>query len=197
MRTIGLTLAWVVGIVYATIPSFWLAIHPFAEKWRSRRGKVYPLMGGIWLAMILVIAGLTCPWRLERFYESAWSSVAGAVFFAFGILTYRQIGRDFGGDKLMGRAEIHPEKYEQRLVTSGMHAKMRHPIYLAHLWMLTAWTVGSGLKVLFVLWVFAIVTGVLMIRVEDKELEARFGDEFREYKKRVRAIGLFNSTSKA
>jgi protein-S-isoprenylcysteine O-methyltransferase Ste14 len=190
MRNVGLTVAWIAGIVYASIPSFWLAIHPFAEKWRSRRGKVYPIIVGIWFALILALGAATWNWRLETLYSSPWSLVVAAGLFGLGIFTYRRIGHDFGGDRLIGRSEVQPEEYEQRLITTGMHAKMRHPIYLAHLWMLTAWTAGSGLIVLFALWAFAIVTGVFMIRAEDAELEKRFGDEFREYRKRVGAIGF-------
>jgi protein-S-isoprenylcysteine O-methyltransferase Ste14 len=190
MRIVALTVAWIMGIVYASIPSFWLAIHPFAERWRNRKGRVYGIFGGIWLAIITALAALTWRWRTETLYETRWSIAVAAALFVFGIFMYRRIGRDFGSDKLMGRSEVYPEKYEQRLVTTGMHAQMRHPIYLAHLSMLTAWTVGSGLVVLYWLWLFAVLTGVMMIRTEDAELEKRFGDEFREYKKRVRAVGI-------
>ncbi|MCU1308135.1 MAG: putative protein-S-isoprenylcysteine methyltransferase-like protein [Acidobacteriaceae bacterium] len=190
MRNVGLTIAWIAGIVYASIPSFWLAIHPFAERWRSRKGKVYPIIGGVWLALIVVIGAATWRRREVTLYSTPWSLVVAAMLFGAGIYTYRSIGSDFGGDRLIGRSEVQPEQYEQRLITTGMHSRMRHPIYLAHLCMLTAWTVGSGLLVLFALWCFAIVTGVFMIRTEDAELEKRFGEEFREYRKRVPVIGL-------
>jgi protein-S-isoprenylcysteine O-methyltransferase Ste14 len=32
------------------------------------------------------------------------------------------------------------------------------------------------------------VTGAVMIRLEDKELEQRFGDEYREYRRKVPAL---------
>jgi protein-S-isoprenylcysteine O-methyltransferase Ste14 len=35
---------------------------------------------------------------------------------------------------------------------------------------------------------FAIVTGAVMIAAEERELEARFGKAYREYKKQVPAI---------
>jgi protein-S-isoprenylcysteine O-methyltransferase Ste14 len=54
--------------------------------------------------------------------------------------------------------------------------------------MLTAWTLLGGTTALFVLWVFAVVTGFFMVRTEDAELEARFGDEYRAYKRRVPAV---------
>ena len=39
-----------------------------------------------------------------------------------------------------------------------------------------------------VLIVFAAATGVIMIRLEDKELEQRFGEEYRRYRNHVPAL---------
>jgi protein-S-isoprenylcysteine O-methyltransferase Ste14 len=50
------------------------------------------------------------------------------------------------------------------------------------------WCIGSGLVVCYALTVIAIVTGAIMIRAEDKELEERFGAAFREYKSAVPAV---------
>jgi protein-S-isoprenylcysteine O-methyltransferase Ste14 len=36
--------------------------------------------------------------------------------------------------------------------------------------------------------VFAIITGAIMIRLEDAELEKRFGEEYSQYRKRVPAL---------
>jgi protein-S-isoprenylcysteine O-methyltransferase Ste14 len=185
-----LTLAWIVGIIYATIPAYWLAVHPFAQKWAARKGKVYPLLGIFWLIVIILVAASTAPWRYQTLYATPWSLLPGGILVALDVYLLRKIGRDFGRDRLIGKNEIQPAHHEQRLVTTGMHARMRHPIYLAHLIMLTGLTVASGLKVMFGLLAFAIVTGALMVRAEDAELERRFGDEYREYKKRVPAIGI-------
>ncbi len=183
-----LTFAWIIAIIIATIPLFWLVIHPFAERWRGATPKLgaRPLLGGTWLLLILATALLTAPWCAERLYATPWSWLAGAVLFFVGASMYSRIGH-FGLDNLIGRTELEPQ-LEQRLVTTGMHARVRHPIYLAHLLMLTAWTVGSGLTVAFALWAMAIITGCFMIRSEDAELERRFGDEFREYRRRVPAV---------
>ena len=51
-----------------------------------------------------------------------------------------------------------------------------------------AWSVGTGLVVCWLLTAFAIVTGAVMIRMEDAELEKRFGNEFLRYRHRVHAV---------
>lgn len=65
---------------------------------------------------------------------------------------------------------------------------MRHPVYLAHLCEMIAWSLGTGVAVCWGLTAFAIATGAVMIRMEDAELEKRFGAEFVEYRKRVPAV---------
>jgi protein-S-isoprenylcysteine O-methyltransferase Ste14 len=77
---------------------------------------------------------------------------------------------------------------EQRLVISGIRARVRHPIYLGHLCEMLAWSLGTGLAVCYGLTAFALVTGAIMIRLEEKELERRFGDQYRQYKGNTRAI---------
>jgi protein-S-isoprenylcysteine O-methyltransferase Ste14 len=51
-----------------------------------------------------------------------------------------------------------------------------------------AWTVGTGLVVCGLLTAFAMVTGAVMIRMEDAELEKRFGEEYAAYRERVPAV---------
>lgn len=179
--------AWLAAIVYSTIPAYWLAVHPFAAFWRNRKGKIYLFLGLIWLALWISAGLVTARYRHDRLWP-AWSWLGWAIFFGFGIVSYRRIGHGFGRANLLGQAEVRPQEHEQKLVTTGMHARVRHPIYLAHLLMLTAWTVGAGTIAVLALWIFAILTGIFLIRSEDRELEGRFGDGYREYKKRVPAI---------
>ncbi len=84
--------------------------------------------------------------------------------------------------------EVIPGHREQRLVTSGIRARVRHPVYLAHLCEMLAWSFGTGLAVCWGMTAFAVVTGAAMIRMEDAELEKRFGEEYREYRRSVPAV---------
>jgi protein-S-isoprenylcysteine O-methyltransferase Ste14 len=65
---------------------------------------------------------------------------------------------------------------------------MRHPVYLAHLCEMLAWSIGTGLVVCFGLTALAVILGSIMIRSEDAELEQRFGDSFRAYRDAVPAL---------
>jgi protein-S-isoprenylcysteine O-methyltransferase Ste14 len=74
------------------------------------------------------------------------------------------------------------------LATNGIRARIRHPVYLGHLCEMFGWSIGTGLAVSWALTAFAIVTGAIMIRMEERELEIRFGEQYRKYRSSVPAF---------
>jgi protein-S-isoprenylcysteine O-methyltransferase Ste14 len=180
--------AWLVCVVYSTIPAFWLAIHPYAEFWRSRSRSPYRVLLPLWLLMWIAVGLITAHWREVELYSVRWTWIPAAVLFVVGVLIYRHAGRSFSGRQLGGVPELHPGHGEQQLATKGIRAHVRHPVYLGHLCEMLAWSIGSGLAVCYGLTVFAMVTGAVMIRMEDAELEKRFGEAYRRYRASVPAI---------
>ncbi|HZQ90494.1 MAG TPA: isoprenylcysteine carboxylmethyltransferase family protein [Terriglobales bacterium] len=183
MLRVLLHIAWLLGAVYATIPGFWLAAHPFAERWRTRRAP-YRVLAPLWALMISATLAATGPWREVLLYESPFSLLGGGVLLAAAIFVYRRARQGFTQEMLIGRTELEQGR-EQKLVTGGVRDVVRHPVYLAHLLVLMALTAAAGTIALFAMLAFAIATGILLIRAEDAELERRFGDEFRAWKRRV------------
>jgi protein-S-isoprenylcysteine O-methyltransferase Ste14 len=110
-----------------------------------------------------------------------------AALFAAGVTIYTLAGAGFSAQQLGGLPEVLPGRQVQQLVTSGIRARVRHPIYLAHLLEMLAWSVGAGLLICYVLTGFAVLIGAVMIRLEDKELEERFGERYRQYRRKVPA----------
>jgi protein-S-isoprenylcysteine O-methyltransferase Ste14 len=185
MEAMLLLIPWMVSVLYSSIPLFWFAIHPFAASWRKMDRSPYLFLLPIWSVIISTVMCATWPWHSARLYSSPWMWAPAALLLAVGLRTYTGI-RGFGGHRLSGEAELRPHEYTQELVTSGLHARMRHPIYAAHLLNFAGWTVGSGLVVCFLLLaVSALVTFPMMVWLEEHELEKRFGQSFREYKTRV------------
>ena len=184
MRTIG----WIACVIYATIPSFWLLIHPRVEYWRSRPRSPYRILLPTWIAMWVVLAAVTAHWRNLTAYHGWWCWIPASVFFGVGLTFYKLSGAAFSPAQLGGLPEVLPGHREQHLVTTGIRAHVRHPVYLAHLCEMVAWSIGTGLGVCWVLTAFAIVTGAVMITLEDKELEKRFGEEYRRYRLSVPAL---------
>jgi len=188
MREATQTLGWLACAVYSTIPAFWFMIHPFAERWRARRRSPYRLLVPAWMAMWVVVALISSPWRHVALYRAAWPWIPAVVLFACGLYLYSRSSKNFSAKQLGGLPEVHGENPEQRLVTEGIRSRVRHPVYVAHLCEMLAWSLGTGLAVCWGLTAFGMVTGAVMIRMEDAELEKRFGDTYRAYRNSVPAV---------
>jgi protein-S-isoprenylcysteine O-methyltransferase Ste14 len=179
--------AWVVCCIYATIPGFWFVIHPFAERWRTHSGPKYKIFLPLWIGMWIVAGAATWPWRNVRLYSAPSAWVPGVLLLALGALLYVTASRGFSGEQLGGLPEVESHK-TQRLVRGGIRERVRHPIYLGHLCEMLGWSIGTAMAVLFALTAFAVITGILMIRMEEAELSRRFGAEWESYRRRVPAI---------
>ena len=137
--------------------------------------------------MWAAVAAITASWRGVTLYHNRWMWVPAAVLFCSGLILYKLSHNHFSLAQLGGFPELLPN-HSQRLVITGIRAHVRHPIYLGHLCEMLAWSVGTGVAVCWALTAFAIATGVVMLSTEDKELDKRFGDEYRHYRSRVPAL---------
>jgi protein-S-isoprenylcysteine O-methyltransferase Ste14 len=182
------TIAWLACVVYATISSFWLLIHPRTSYWRSRQGSPYRFLIPLWIAMWIVVGAIAAPWREATLYTTMWLWLPAVLLFAAGLWIYKRSGAGFSAAQLGGLPELIPGQGEQRLATSGIRARVRHPVYLGHLCEMLAWSLGTGLVVCYGLTAFALITGAVMIRLEDRELEQRFGEAYRDYRRKVPAV---------
>jgi protein-S-isoprenylcysteine O-methyltransferase Ste14 len=182
------TLAWIACVVYSTIPAFWLLIHPRAEYWRRRRASPYKILLPVWIAMWAINAAITAPWRRLLLYQSRWTWIPAITLLFSGLLFYRRSRQQFTLAQFAGLSEIQVGSSPQRLATTGIRAHIRHPVYLGHLCGMLAWSLGTGLAVCWALTAFAVITGAVMIRMEDQELERRFGEPYRVYRSAVPAF---------
>jgi len=174
--------------VYCTIPVFWLVFHPFVERWRQYGRRAYLAILPAWGAFIAAAFALGWPVRHLHLYQSRVAWVMGAIFILAGLSIYRSASQGFDRAKISGLAELELGQHEQRLVITGIRTQVRHPIYLGHLCEVMGWTLATGSLALCGLLVFAAITGTIMIRQEDAELEKRFGDAYRQYRDSVPAL---------
>jgi protein-S-isoprenylcysteine O-methyltransferase Ste14 len=138
--------------------------------------------------MWLMMGSITWPWRSVVLYQNRMSWIPALLLLSTGGFLYVRARRGFSPMQLSGQHEIETEQHRQQLVVGGIRRKVRHPIYLGHLCEMLGWSVGTGMAALFGLTAFAVITGAIMIRMEDAELEERFGEQFRSYRRETPAF---------
>ncbi|HTY84236.1 MAG TPA: isoprenylcysteine carboxylmethyltransferase family protein [Silvibacterium sp.] len=190
-------LGWLACVVYSSVPLFWLMVHPRAHRWREKERSPFWVLIPAWIVMWFGVAAITEPWHRVALYSTWLSWIPALLLFAVGIFLYKRAGAHFSWAHLGGLPEVLPNRGEDRLITTGIRAYVRHPVYLTHLLEMFAWSLGTGLVVCWGLTAFAIATGTVMIRMEDAELERRFGEEFRQYRNRVPAVFPTRLTGKS
>ncbi len=184
LRIIG----WLACVIYSTIPLFWLMVHPRAHRWRASDRSPFRVLVPAWIVMWIGVAVITAPWRDLAFYSLPVAWIPAALLFAAGISLYSNAGAHFSWAQLGGLPEVRAGHHDDRLVTTGIRSRVRHPVYLGHLCEMLAWSLGTGLAVCSFLTAVAIATGAVMIHMEDAELEKRFGEDFRKYRSSVPAV---------
>lgn len=165
---------------------YWGLLHPWVRFWR-RLGPIVA-MTLLWSAVGLAAAGL--------FSQRAWLLAvdfgtnpvvfgAGVIFIAAAAWLRRRLALHFGFRTLAGLPEVAPERYPQRLVTQGLHARVRHPRYLQMLLGLLGWSLVANHPASYAaaaLWLPGVWAIVLF---EERELRQRFGREYDEYSRKV------------
>src|SRR2546430_15947710 len=94
------TIGWAVVIVYASIPSFWLLIHPRVEYWRSKQRSPYQFLIPVWVTMWIALALITVPWRQISIYNTRWTCIPAAIFFLIELCLYKSHRKRVSGAHL-------------------------------------------------------------------------------------------------
>src|ERR1700730_2926293 len=167
------------------IPIYWLIIHPFNSFWRNR------VRAAFWVAGLTAwTAGGALLWIFRPLLLAAarpsWVAIAaGFTLIGVEIYLFVRVERELGSRRLVGHAELTGTG---EMFTGGLYAHVRHPRYTG---MFCA-VVGAALlagslrlwAVLALWWMLALA----VIRLEERELAARFGTAYVAYRKRVPAF---------
>lgn len=141
--------------------------------------------GGRW-GLLLVAAGYAVPWQTVFWTEPArdWRLAVAALCFAIAI------GFSWTAALALGRhwrieAGLNAD---HELVQSGVYGVVRHPIYTSMLFVVVATCLILSPMYLLPVSVLLYIAGTeIRVRAEESLLAERFGDTFREYRRRVPA----------
>jgi methanethiol S-methyltransferase len=167
------------GLVY------WLLIHSLARQWR-RWGAVRTYL--LVLPALIAFGALLFHTRrdlLGRDLGTSWTLIAVALVLCCPIMWLElRYWRQLKLSVLVGIPEVS-NSAPSRLLRDGIYGTVRHPRYLS---------AGIGLLVnalianytgVYVLLLAVLPPGILMLRLEERELVQRFGDDYRAYQRQV------------
>jgi len=179
--------SWIICGIYATIPTCWLMVHPFADRWRKARYKL-ELLVPLWIAMWCVAWAVSYPWRYAEFHQGPEGWALAPYLWMLSLFLYSRAVRGLTAARIIGRQELHADAASGGLVTDGIHGVVRHPLYLGHLFTMASFAVGAATVACVGLFLFTVAMGSIMIVFEERELRCRFGAEWDAYCKRTAAL---------
>ncbi len=139
---------------------------------------------------VLFVAAFIAAWAMAQALPIAWpgvdDSAARVIGIGFGVVGVVLVAWAIAA-LIGGGTTVMPDKASTALVTSGPYGYFRNPIYLGEVLILLAaaeltknvWYIATAAS-------FAVLVTVLQILPEERHLEARFGDAYRDYKSRTR-----------
>lgn len=115
-------------------------------------------------------------------------NIAGWLLFFFGTFLHIWSGILLSFWGLIGLPEVS-DKFRSKMVTTGPFSVLRHPTYLAHIMIFVGIFLLSGIVVTGLIAVLDILISLLVIiPLEERELLRRFGAQYREYSRNVPKI---------
>jgi protein-S-isoprenylcysteine O-methyltransferase Ste14 len=133
------------------------------------------LLIGLVLGWLLHIGGFGA-YRMLSIYAGGVLAIVGAIVVILASSLFRRVGTN-----------VKPWQPATALVTSGLYRRTRNPMYLGMslLYAGLALLFNSIIALLLLFVVIPIVQTQVIAR-EERYLEARFGDDYRAYRARVR-----------
>ena len=155
----------------------------------SKERKQPPL----WLLIIIVFVlfssisiGLTLlfklPWSIP--IPLPWGIIIGVILLGLGFYVLIQALKALCVRRAFGK-EIYQIKAKSSLITQGIYAHVRNPLYLGVIIQLFGWFFILLFTFLLIMPFFFMLLFFFVARWEEKELIERFGEEYLTYKKAV------------
>lgn len=171
--------------MFFAIPFFWLPIHAAVAFWRRLGKRSYYLGVLVWGCSVWLFLAHADFWLDRRVPRGVLTCAAGLALISVEAAITRKVGAVMGLSRLVGRHEIEPGRFAGGFLQHGIYARVRHPRYLGAMCALFGLALLAGSRNLLIAAAASVPLFCLMTGLEERELETRFGDEYRSYRRRV------------
>jgi protein-S-isoprenylcysteine O-methyltransferase Ste14 len=168
---------------------FWFPVHPLAKLWRRvGYGWAYVAGFGAFTLSAVVLATYRRPLLSIEFGTSVATTGLGFVLIVAGGILRRCWRRQLTMRTLYGLPQLAPNRYPGRLLTEGVYAWVRHPRYLEVLVGFAGFALVSNYLAAYGVVLFLLLSFLVLIPLEERELVERFGPAYEDYRRRVPAL---------
>lgn len=186
MDRVRLFLAYAAWFLLPPALVFWFVLHPLVTLWRKvGPGVTYAVLTVIMFATgfaMYLVRHLVPPTDLG--FEPLYA-VLGGAFLVGGYAIAWQRRKQLTKRILVGLPELAPQGAPSKLLVEGIYAHIRHPRYVEFTLILTGSCLIANYAAAYWILAATVVGLYLIVLLEERELVARFGDEYRRYAERV------------
>ena len=172
-------------VLYPPVLAFWLIIHSNIEYWRTVGKRAYGAALLAWPAISLPILYARATLFSRRWPTPWWIVAIGVLSLCLAARTLSLAWRVIPTRTLVGLPEIEPRKNIQPLLETGIYARTRNPVYVAHFLLIVSAAALSGFAANWALVALDTLLLPVMVRTEERELEHRYGAIYAGYMRRV------------
>ncbi len=181
-------LALMMVMMWPFIPMLFIEVHFAVNFWRRL---------GVWTYFVVLLEWLPVAFVLYLlrdsilYYEVVLGTpflVLGIILIAAGFVLHAWTAKLIGLKATIGYIELKPNNQsgEQGLIMSGPFSVVRHPSYWAHTAIIIGIFLITGIIAVGVIAIIDLaITYLVTTTLEDQELVERFGNQYREYQKKV------------
>ncbi len=174
----------VIIVIMPVVITFWVVIHGGSKVWRKRSPEMAYSVAGFFIVIAILLA---ISFRSELIGRDLGFNllffIVGALIYISSFVLWRPVKRHLDFKTFAGVPEITNTRIE--LIQDGPFSIVRHPRYLMVAIGVAGWCLMSHYAGVYLVGILSIVGLFLVVRLEEKDLLERFGDDYRAYQKRV------------
>ncbi len=179
------TLAIAAIALWPVIPIFFLQVHRNTSFWRELGTFAY-LIVLLEMAPVVLVVTVFQTLLLGQDLNLGLLVLLGALLAVTGVALNAWTAKLLGWKSLLGYSELRPRAGPRKPTTVGPFSVVRHPTYFAHTLIFVGVFLMTGFTGTGVLALIDFLTSYFLITpLEERELTARFGEDYDRYKRRV------------
>lgn len=186
MDTARYVLAVVCLVGFPPAIVYWLILHPFVDFWRGvGRTTTYMALAIVFVAVGVAVYLVRAPLLAVEYGTNRSLWIPAALCYAAAVWIQLKIRKQLTFHVLAGAPELEKGGAGGRLLADGLYARVRHPRYTGVILGVAAFALFTNYLAIYAL-VPASALGLgLIVRLEERELAERFGEEYERYRARV------------